>query len=67
MECEYRGCKHGANYFMGWDENGVKKFGYVCATHDKVLGRKNLMAHAGMTLKEAIEFEKYAKKTMEEE
>jgi len=65
MKCEYPGCNRKAKYFTGWLENGEKKFGYVCATHDKELGRKNLMALAGMTLKEAVEFDRYAKETAE--
>lgn len=63
--CDYHGCKHRAKYFMGWlDSKGEKQWGVVCATHDKMLGRENLKA-TGMTLQEAIAFEKYAKETEE--
>ena len=64
MNCEFQHCGRRAKYFMGWLENGDKKFGMVCATHDKILGRKNLMA-TGMTIEEAIKFERYAKETEE--
>ncbi len=64
MKCEYCGCKRDAKYFMGWPVGTVKTCGYVCSTHDKLLGRKNLIA-TGMTLEEAIKFEDYIKKTGE--
>ncbi len=63
MKCEYGACAHQAIYFMSWWGNNNKKSGYVCATHDKNLGRKNLMTLANMTLSEAIEFERYAQGT----
>lgn len=67
MKCEYYGCNRRAKYFMGWSsDNGEKKFGFVCPTHDKELGRSNLM-RTGLTLPEAIAFDKYAKETEEGE
>ena len=60
MKCAYPGChRKTAKYFMGWiNSEGVKVWGLVCATHDRELGRKNLMEYAGMALQEAINFEK---------
>uniref|UniRef100_A0A6M3IYJ3 Uncharacterized protein n=1 Tax=viral metagenome TaxID=1070528 RepID=A0A6M3IYJ3_9ZZZZ len=55
--CEYCDCTRKAKYFMGWVEEGEKQWGMVCATHDKYLGRKNLVG-AGLSLEEAIQFEK---------
>ena len=37
---------------------GIKGFGYVCGTHDRLFGRRNLIKLAGMTLEQAIEFER---------
>uniref|UniRef100_A0A6M3L711 Uncharacterized protein n=1 Tax=viral metagenome TaxID=1070528 RepID=A0A6M3L711_9ZZZZ len=57
-KCTIPGCGRRASYYMGWkDEQGVKQWGYVCATHDKFIGRGNLM-EAGMTLEGAINFER---------
>jgi len=60
MKCSYPSCKtKTAKYLMGWkNSEGVKVWGLVCATHDKYQGRKNLMEYAGMSLQEAIDFEK---------
>ena len=56
--CAVNGCNRKSLYFMRWtDEEGNKQEGYVCATHDKYLGRKTLV-EAGLSLKEAIAFEK---------
>jgi len=59
MKCAYPGCnRKTAKYFMGWKDNqGNKKCGMVCATHDRLQGCKNLI-EAGLTLSEAIDFEK---------
>jgi len=47
---------------MGWNNENGKHFSLVCATHDRVLGRTNL-TKIGMTIGEAILFEKYIKMT----
>lgn len=47
---------------MGWTNENEKHFGLVCATHDRELGRKNLMT-AGMSIEETILFEHYLKET----
>jgi hypothetical protein len=45
---------------MGWiDNNGEKHWGMVCSKHDRLLGRRNLIQLAGMSVDEAIEFERY--------
>ena len=49
---------------MGWDNKNGKHFGLVCATHDKLLGRKNLVK-TGMTVQEAILFEHYLAQTVD--
>ena len=54
--CQYHGCKRSASYYMSWKEPDGKRFGYVCASHDRMLGRKNLV-NAGMTVDEAIDFD----------
>ncbi len=54
--CSYPGCSRQASYYMSWLEDDVKRFGYVCATHDRVLGRQNLVA-SGMTAAEAVRFD----------
>lgn len=60
--CAYPGCKHReAQYFMS-RENG-KKEGLVCATHDRELGRTNLMKT--MPLEDAILFEHYLTETVD--
>ena len=54
-ECDRRS----KGYFMGWENVGEKKkWGYVCGTHDKFLGRSNLKKYADMELEEAIKFER---------
>ena len=61
--CQYHECKRPAQFNMGWrNENGKLHWGYVCATHDRELGRTNLSKF--MSLEEAILFEKYAKLTV---
>lgn len=52
--CAYPGCKHSPKYFMSW---GKGKSGLVCATHDRELGRTNLMKI--MPLSDTILFEQY--------
>jgi len=61
-KCAYPGCaKKTGKYLMSWvNSQGEKEFGLVCAAHDKILGRKHLMA-TGMALEEAIAWEKEAK------
>ena len=67
MKCQYPGChKKTAQYFICWNRGGAemnpsltahsKGCGYVCARHDKVIGRTNLIK-GGMSLEEAIEWE----------
>ena len=65
MQCQHPNCsKDSRGYFMGWtDANGVKRWGFVCAGHDRLLGRSNLVQHAGMTHDEARVFETYLKET----
>ena len=56
--CAIPACNREAKYFMGWtDENKEKHWGLVCTTHDRFLGRKNLVSF-GLTLDESIKFEK---------
>jgi len=45
---------------MCWDNKKGKHCGLVCATHDRMLGRTNLVK-SGMTLKDAMLFEKYCR------
>ena len=62
--CEYYNCNRTARYFMGWNNlNGSKHFGLVCATHDRELGRNNLV-NTGMSTAESILFERYLKETV---
>ena len=49
---------------MGWDNKDGKHFGLVCETHDRYLGRKNLVK-AGMTIQETILFEHYLAQTVD--
>lgn len=62
--CEYPGCHREAHYLNSWDNKATKHFGIVCATHDRELGRMNLVK-TGMSLREAIWFEGYLKETVE--
>ncbi len=71
MRCQYPGChKREPQYFICWDEtnpdNKIRQrgCGYVCAQHDKVIGRTNLVK-CGMSLDEAIEWESANKLTSE--
>ena len=58
-KCTVPGCGRRASYYMGWkDKQGEEHQGFVCATHDKFIGRGNLMEYAGFTLEDAIAFEK---------
>jgi len=62
--CEFPECTHtGAKYFMGWSNGSGKRFGFVCATHDKLLGRQNLQKY--MSIELAIRFEKYLAETVD--
>jgi len=47
---------------MGWNNKNGKHFGLVCATHDKKLGRLNLI-NAGLPLQEAVAFDRYLEQT----
>ena len=49
---------------MGWDNKNGKHFSLVCATHDRELGRLNLMK-LGMPMEECILFEDYCKETVD--
>ena len=62
MKCAVPTCKRESRgYFMGFPgKGGEYRLGYVCGTHDKLFGRQNLKA-AGLTLGEAIEFEREIK------
>ncbi len=62
--CAYPNCKRPAAYDMGWmDMERNMQHGMVCPTHDRILGRKNLMRNANMTVQEAIAFEQELKRT----
>ena len=61
--CDYPRCAGKSQFLMCWDNENGKHSGMVCATHDKVLGRKNLI-EAGMTLQEAKVFERYLAQTV---
>ena len=63
--CEIPSCNRTAKYLNSWDNENDKHFGLVCATHDKTLGRENLMKLAGMSLREAIMFERYMREVPE--
>lgn len=63
--CEYPSCNHTAQFLMCWNNKNGKHSGMVCASHDRKLGRKNLM-RVGMTLDETILFEKYCKLTVDD-
>jgi len=56
--CDYSECTRKPQFLMSWDNKNGKHFGLVCATHDRFLGRRNLV-EAGMPIDEAIAFEKY--------
>lgn len=61
MKCQYPGChKERPQYFICWEHDkgikGDKSCGYVCARHDKVIGRTNLIKYS-FSLDEAIEWE----------
>ena len=64
IKCEYPNCDHKAYFFMGWENKNGKHFGLVCATHDKDLGRENLLKY-GMSIEECILFEHYLKETVD--
>jgi len=48
---------------MGWCNGNGKHFGFVCATHDKMLGRTHL-TEMGMKLYDTILFERYLSETV---
>ncbi len=64
MKCQFPGChKKTAQYFICWTDvaDPAQKYrsngcGYVCAHHDKVIGRTNLIK-SGMSLDDAIAWE----------
>lgn len=60
VKCAYPGCNRMTPkpYMMGWeDDEGRVKFGLVCATHDKILGRTNLAKLLDLTKSEAIDLD----------
>jgi len=63
MICERPRCSQTACFFMGWKNKNGKHFGFVCTACDEDLGRANL-TNAGLTLEEAIAFERYCKLTV---
>ena len=53
--CEYHGCERKKAFFMRWAEvDGTIASGIVCASHDKQLGRINLMNAYGIAHEEAV-------------
>lgn len=65
-KCQHKPCNKEAMYDQGWLEGNRLVHGPVCGTHDKLLGRQNLMRLAGMTLDEAISFDTYARLTRDD-
>jgi len=63
--CQYPACHRQARYFIGWNNGDGKHFGLVCGTHNRKLGRENLM-QTGMSLDECILFERYLRVVPEE-
>lgn len=60
-KCEYDGCHRVTQYWIGHrSEDKALSFIPVCGTHDKSIGRQNLMG-LGWTLDEAIKFERASK------
>ena len=64
--CESPGCTRKAKFLMGWSNGNGKHSGLVCATCDRRLGRENLVRLAGMTVTEAMLFERYCHITEED-
>ena len=53
--CEYRDCNKKQAFFIRWAEmDGRISSGIVCASHDKQLGRINLMNAYGIAHEEAV-------------
>ena len=61
--CNYPECTHASRFLMSWNNKNGKHFGLVCSTHDKELGRSNLVK-VGMPLEEAVAFEHYLAQTV---
>lgn len=40
--CVLEECTRLGSYYIGWEEHGIKRYGKVCATHDRQIGRENL-------------------------
>ena len=40
--CVLGKCNRLGLYHMGWEEDGIKRSGTVCPTHDRYIGRRNL-------------------------
>jgi len=41
-QCVLSDCTRIASFYIGWEEYGIKRYGEVCATHDRTIGRENL-------------------------
>ena len=61
--CDYPECTRAGQFLMSWNNKNGKHFGMVCAAHDKLLGRENLVS-AGMPIDECVLFERYCKETV---
>ena len=67
MLCAVPNCLYKAQYTMGFEVHGSRRWGKVCATHDKFFARKNLAAQ-GLPIEEIRAIEKdilLAEKEME--
>ncbi len=63
-KCSYAGCTRILTPWKGIYPQLVEhKLVYVCGSHDKIMGRTNLMKLAGMTHDEAIAFDTYTRQT----
>jgi hypothetical protein len=41
--CDYAGCHRARLYYTGWSlPNNTVRWGNVCGTHDRLIGRRNL-------------------------
>jgi len=55
--CQFEACGRERRYWIGYySVNGKQEWIPVCGTHDKFIGRHNLVA-SGWTLEDAIRFE----------
>jgi len=56
--CEYGNCKKDTIYQIGYNDiNGIPIWSRVCGSHDRQIGRRNLMLH-GWSLANATKFER---------